>query len=238
MDRHAKLSDHAAAEIAALTADGIALTPAEIVRINALSWAVESGENRQRLSRGIPVAVGGAWLWPWTMHGSEWWERVGLSMPSALQPRAMAYALAFGRSSGSKLDVEGEAAESAVMEWAAGLRCRLAELLVAVGRVLDQDEEEEPQDGEGKPQGDKPEDDQRKPGISAGELSAFLCAAVGGPPELWERKVSSGYTLAILRAVVEQNKAEDRPGLDDRALKAERALGLAVAEIRKAHADG
>ena len=60
----AKLSGLAEAEIESLRADGIDLTPAEIIEINALSWAIESPESRRLLSRGAPVSVGGVYLWP------------------------------------------------------------------------------------------------------------------------------------------------------------------------------
>ena len=58
----AKLSELAEAEIESLRAEGIDLTPAEIIEINALGWAVESPETRRLLARGVPVAVGGVYL--------------------------------------------------------------------------------------------------------------------------------------------------------------------------------
>ena len=231
METLAKLSDHAAARIDALAADGITLTPAEIVRVNALAWAVETGESRRLLSRGIPVQVGGAWLWPLTMHGSEWFSRVGLAMPTqALRQKALAYAFAMGRESGAALDIDGRVAQAAVCKWYSSLRCRHAELVEAMAQISIQDAEASDDEA--------PQEQDDEPGMAMGDLSTFLTAAAGGPPELWERAVSVGYAFDLMRTIVEQNKADDKPSATDPRIKAERALGLYLLEIKKAHADG
>ena len=227
MDRHAKLNDQAAAAIAELIRDGIAPTPAEIVLLNALGHAVETGATRRLLARGTPVRIGAAWLWPLTMYASDWFARVGLAMPESLQARALAYAMAHGY--GNELDADGREAERAVKTWARSLRCTTGELTEAVSQIIEQDEEA-PSEPDTKSKEGK-EDIQQ--GMSTGELSAFLTAACGGPPDVWEKGLAIGYALSLVRAIVQQNGADGRPSANDPRMKAERAFALAVIEIKE-----
>jgi hypothetical protein len=80
MTDHAQLNSLAEAEIAALRADGIQPTDAEIVKLNALGWAVETPHFRRTLARGCPVQVGGSTLWPLTIRAADWVDRVGEKM--------------------------------------------------------------------------------------------------------------------------------------------------------------
>ena len=224
MDRHAKLNDQAAAAIAELIRDGIAPTPAEIVLLNALGHAVETGATRRLLARGTPVRIGAAWLWPLTMYASDWFARVGLAMPESLQARALAYAMAHGY--GNELDADGREAERAVKTWARSLRCTTGELTEAVSQIIEQDEEapSEP---------DTKDNEDARQGMSVGELSAFLTAACGGPPDVWEKGLALGYALSLVRAIVQQNGADGRPSANDPRMKAERAFALAAIEIKE-----
>lgn len=217
----AKLSELAACEIDGLKADGIELTPAEIVELNALGWAVESPESRRLLARGAPVPAGGALLWPMSLYAQEWFDRVGCRLPgSTLQTWALAYAMAHGRADGDPLAVDGREAEKAVTRWAKGLRCTHGELCVAVSQVIAQEEDaEQPPSQTG--------------GMAIGDFSAFLAATAGGDPDFWERRCAAGYAYAVLDAIVRQNSAEGRKSLADPRIKAERALGWAVEKIRK-----
>lgn len=220
----AKLSDLAAAEIESLRANGITLEPAEIVELNALGWAVESPETRRLLARGVPVAVGGAYLWPLSLYAQEWYQRVGCQLAGEIrQVYALAYAMAHGRDSGDPLAFEGRAAAAAVTRWARRLRCTYRELMVAVSQVLAQDEEpEQPPSETG--------------GMAIGDFSAFLAASCGGDPDFWERRCAAGYAFAVLDAMVRQNSAENRPTMADPRIKAERALGWAIEKIKRARA--
>lgn len=219
----AKLSELAAAEIDALRAEGIELSPAEIVRLNALGWAVESPETRRLLARGAPVAVGGAILWPLTLHGQDWFDRVGCRLRGqARRAYALGYAMAHGRGDGDTLAVDGREAERAVVRWARSLRCTFAELNVAISQVLAQDEQpEQPPSKTG--------------GMAIGDFSAFLAAAAGGDPAFWERRCAAGYAYAVLDAIARQNSADGRKTLADPKIRATRALGWYAEKIKRRH---
>jgi len=217
----AKLSELAEAEIESLRAEGITLTPAEIIEINALGWAVESPETRRLLARGAPVAVGGATLWPMSLYAQDWFDRVGCHLDSNMrQTYALAYAMAHGRDEGEPLVIEGRTAEKAVSRWAKSLKCTFGELNVAISQILQQDEDaEQPPSETG--------------GMAMGDFSAFLASACGGDPDFWERRCAAGYTHAVLDCMVRQNSAEGHKTLADPRIKAERALGWAIEKIKK-----
>jgi len=217
----AKLSELAEAEIETLRADGIDLTPAEIVEINALGWAVESPETRRLLARGAPVAIGGVYLWPMSLYAQDWFDRVGCQLDgNKQQTYALAYAMAHGRDAGEPLAMEGREAEKTVKQWGKSLKCTFGELNVAISQVLAQDEDaEQPPSETG--------------GMTMGDFSAFLAAACGGDPDFWERRCASGYTHAVLDTLVRQNSADGKKTMADPRLKAERAIGWAVEKIKK-----
>ena len=217
----AKLSELAEAEIETLRADGIDLTPAEIIEINALGWAVESPETRRLLARGAPVAIGGVYLWPMSLYAQDWFDRVGCQLDgNKQQTYALAYAMAHGRDAGEPLAMEGREAEKTVKQWGKSLKCTFGELNVAISQVLAQDEDaEQPPSETG--------------GMTMGDFSAFLAAACGGDPDFWERRCASGYTHAVLDTLVRQNSADGKKTMADPRLKAERAIGWAVEKIKK-----
>jgi len=216
-----KLSELAEAEIETLRADGIDLTPAEIVEINALGWAVESPETRRLLARGAPVAVGGVYLWPMSLYAQDWFDRVGCKMGGLRrQTYAMAYAMTHGRDDGEPLAMEGRKAELIALVWGLRLKCTFGELNVAISQILQQDEDaEQPPSETG--------------GMTMGDFSAFLASACGGDPDFWERRCASGYTHAVLDALCRQNSAEGHKTMADPRIKAERALGWAIEKIKK-----
>ena len=217
----AKLSELAEAEIETLRADGIDLTPAEIIEINALGWAVESPETRRLLARGAPVAIGGVYLWPMSLYAQDWFDRVGCYLDgNKQQTYALAYAMAHGRNEGEPLAMECREAEKTVKRWGKSLKCTFGELNVAVSQVLQQDEDaEQPPSETG--------------GMTMGDFSAFLASACGGDPDFWERRCAAGYTHAVLDALCRQNSAEGMKTLADPRLKSERALGWKIECIKK-----
>lgn len=217
----AKLSSLAEAEIDILRADGINLTPAEIVEINALGWAVENPETRRLLARGAPVEIGGVYLWPMSLYAQEWFDRVGCHLSGNVrQAYALAYAMAHGRDAGEPLAIDGRTAEKIVTRWGKSLKCTFGELNVAISQILQQDEDHEQPPSE-------------TGGMTVGDFSAFLAATCGGDPDFWERRCAAGYTHVVLSAIVRQNSAEGRKTLADPRIKSERALGFAIEKIRK-----
>ena len=222
MDDTATLNDLAGAEIATLERDGIRLTPSEIVEINALCWSVHIPPTRKLLSRGRPVEVGGSTLWPLTLRAFDWLDRNRVDM-TKITP-SMGYAMAFGRSEGNELDLEGDEAEIAVKRWYRSLRCSLDEYVEAVKQVDAQDRRPEtPPDVDGKP-------------MSIGDFSAFLTATCGADADFWERRCSVSYALSVLSMFVMQNRADKKKCAQDPRIIAERAVGYAIDKIRARHA--
>lgn len=221
MVRGEKLSELAEAEITELTASGITLTPAEIVKINALGWAVESPSTRMGLARGIPISVGGAVLWPMTLCATSWVSRIGDTIHPKDMAVAIAYGMAHGRSEHGEFDVGDELAVKAAIEWGKRLTCTPEELVEAIEQVTDQDSIPDLPDLPGN--GD----------TSLDELSMFLAASCGGTPEAWERNCSVSYALGVINRVIRQNMADGKPVAGDSRLMAERALGFEIERIRK-----
>ena len=176
-----KLNDLAAAEIDGLNG-GIKLSP-PTVQLNALGWAVETPSARLGLSRGVPVQVGGAWLWPLTLQAAEWLERVGPEIQLQNESAVVAYAMAHCYADGDALILTGDAAADAVKRWVWSLRCTSGALAEAVEQVLDQGKIPETPpapDGDSMSMGTFPLSCQRHAGPrrtfgSAGALSAMPC---------------------------------------------------------------
>ena len=227
MRDYAELCDLAESEIDDLARAGITPTAQEIVRINYLCWQVLTPDTRMMLSRGKPVMVGGVTLWPLTVAASVWFRDVALTLPDHLQPYALAYAMAYGRSSGTELDLAGDAARKAVKAFRRGLRCTQEELNEAVSQLIAQGESIEP------PPRNK---DETQPDATEESLPLFLAATCGGAPEMWERQCSMSYVLTMVKTVVAQNAADGKPTAGDDRIAATRALGLYTEEIRARHA--
>ena len=229
-DQGHRLSGLAAEEIALLEADGVRLTPEQIIKINWLAGNVETPETRRQLSRGQPVFVGGAVLWPLTIQADYWYSEIGCKLSSPLGRRekwirtaALAYAMAHGYSDGDELLLDGMQASRAVLKWWRGLKCRASELHVAIAQILAQDQGAElpPDIGAGKP-------------MEIGEFSVLLAAQAGGTPDFWERRCSRSYAFAVMSAIARHNAAEHKSNvMDDDRVRAERALGWYVEKIRR-----
>lgn len=215
------LSPLAESEIESLQSEGIQLTADDIVRINALAHRVESPKTRLSLSRGTPIAIGGATLWPMTLAGSDWFQRVGGQLHGEKkQTYALAYAMSKGRES---LPEELSEADTLVDKWGRSLRCRHSELIEAIRQVHAQWERvdsEEESGGESS---------------SCGEISMMLTAMTGLAPAVWEYQCSIPYVLEMLETMVAQKEADGQSSRHDPKMKAERALGLAVHKIRERH---
>lgn len=215
------LTGYAEAEIEDLQAEGITLTPAEIVKINALAGAVENPESDLQLARGIPVFVGGVTLWPRTLYALDWYERVGCKVrPPRLRRFALAYSMAYPR---GQLPSSINAASLDVREFSKSLRCTARELDVAMMQCCD--DEWEP---------DLPQRDDDK-SMSVGEFSAFLAAATGTGADYWERRCTFTYARSVLCAIVQQNRADGTPSNADPRIRANLAFDYYEESIRQRH---
>lgn len=221
MQAETRLSDSAAAEIAALEKDGIALTPAEIVHLQALALEVETPQIRLKLARGTPVFVAGVPLWPLTLFAEDWFKREGLTMPGRHSDYALGYAMANAYDSTGRLETGGKEARAAVDAWRKTLRCTLAQFQEALAQVLVQDSKPPiPQNVDDTP-------------LSDGEFSVILASLTKSDPEIWERRCSIGYARAVLAALFMQSRADGQPSIYDPSIQAELALGFYSEQIRK-----
>lgn len=230
-----RLNDLAAREIAALEAEGIRLTAAEVVKLNALGWAVETPCARRELSRGVPVMLcEGVYLWPLTIQAADWFDRVGERLranklmairhpvlSADLPMLALSYAMAHCYAAGNALEIDGSEASSAVLSWASKLKCTADAFRDAVQSVIAQQD------------GPTINAESETPSIKPGEFSVYLAARAGGTPEYWERACSVGYAVAVFMDILKQAAADGAPLPNDPKLLATRAFGIEAARIRE-----
>ena len=143
MNDTAKLSDLANAEIDGLIAQGITPTTEDVIRINALAGNVENPDTRLALSKGVPVTVGGAVLWPMTLQAYDWMCRSQNSVRTVKDDLFVtAYAMAHCYAEGDRYGAVGIEGAKVARRWAKGLRCRPDALTVAIAQIIRQDETE------------------------------------------------------------------------------------------------
>jgi hypothetical protein len=217
MTDYAELNDTAKQTLDALRAEGIVPTDADVVRINALAWDVESPRVRRALARGTPVRCGNRTLWPLTVAAAEWYRSEGCRFAA---PRtALAYAMANGRD-----ESLGAASEADVRAWTRGTRATDAELDEAMSQVLQQGKESPMPPPRGKRDRD---------GMTHAELAAHLHAVAGGSAKQWERSVSVDYCLDFWSILSAQNRADGRTPYDAARDRAIVALGWCEEQIRE-----
>lgn len=208
------LSEAARAEIDTLRADGIDLTPEEVVELNAIGWEIETPEIRRELSRGTPVTVGGATLRPLTLAGWAWFERVGDK--GSDQDAALGYAMAFGGD--PAIDT---ASMADVDKWKDGLTCTPRELTCAIAEVIANERGLELPPA-------KVND------TTPADIVASVMAECGGTPDVWERHVRIGYLTELLAAVGRSRGGESSgPSPNDPRVKATAAIMWCAEKIRR-----
>lgn len=211
------LTSLAEAEIQQLVEEGITLAPEEIVELNELAKRVETPEARLALSRGKPVAVGGVYLWPFTLAGASWYREHMKEFGGLKHQRfALAYVMAHGR---DPLPEDMKEAHRLINQWSRKLTCRPSELEEAIRQIIEQDE--------------LPDTEEKGPVPGVGEISMMMTALTSVRPEVWEYQCSMNYVLRLLDRLTGQNAAEGQSNRSDPRIKAERVLGLAVNRIRK-----
>ena len=219
--------DLAADEFQKLEADGICLTPQEVLDIQALSLdAMGDFDDGFRL-RGSPVLVGGATLWPLTIAGASWREEVEalLSADDYTGRRyVLAYAMAHGRDKAA-MTVYGRDAIRAVLKWAKKLTCRTEDLLEAVNDILGDKPRVELPEGKLKDGG---EDLPTPVYLEQTAISLF-----GTDPDVWRYQLSMDQVVLIVR---KHNAAgKDDGGRGRRKNEALRKLAYYVDGIRRRH---
>jgi len=217
MQDYAELSSIAEGELAALRAEGITPTDADIVAINALAWAVHEPRIRMELAKGKPVQCGNRWLWPLSLIADAWFRREGADCPD---PRG---ALAFAMANAHDENIE-TATYKNVVEWIDGTLATPDQLTEATAQVIAQ--ERGP---------DMPPNDSE--GMTVGELSAALIATAGGTVDMWERLCSIGHCKATLDILAAQQRADKKSLFHTAKIRATIALGWAVENIRRRELD-
>jgi len=208
-----RLNDKAEEAINSLRSQGCVVTDADVCRLNALAWRVESPHIMRELSRGRPVQCGNVWLWPRSMSACAWFEDVGCRCKDT--ELALGYAMAHSHS-----DTLPTATSKDVVRWGRTVMATRQQLRIAIAEVLAQHklDEQPPTRGDA---------------ISLGDLSAVLVASCGGKPDDWERLVSLEYAREMVTTHIAQQAADGKRGLSPEVARAERAFGWAIAKIRK-----
>ena len=186
-----KLTDLAESQIEKLKADGLEVTPQEVLDIQSLSLeAIGEFEDGTRIN-GRPVIVGNVALWPLTIAASIWREEVEELLDDAdynSRLFVLAYCMANGHSK-EALQTHGKAALKQVYHWAKHLTCSTADLLNAVNEVL----------------GDKPrvtfddgEETDKDHAAGPSYLAETALAIFGTNPEIWLYQLSIEAVADIL----------------------------------------
>lgn len=224
-----KLTDLADAQISKLKADGIEVTPQEVLDIQALSLeAIGDFEDGTRIN-GRPVIVGGCALWPLTIAASIWRDEVeNLLDDEDYNSRlfVLAYAMANAHSK-EALEAHGKQALRQVRHWAKGLTCATADLLSAVNDVL----------------GDAPrvtfsnggEESDRDEAAAPSYLAEMAMAIFGTSPDIWLYQLSIEAVADILAK--HYALSQSGKGANKKTVEGLRKLSKYVNDLRNHHGE-
>lgn len=134
------INRHARAAIAELERGGVTgLTPDEVVALHELGTAYDTAAQTEFFpGAGVPVRVGGAVLWPMTLAGMDWWDRIGREIagkPRSVRIRCFGFCLAHGRTPGAFDHPGAKDALRDAMRWSRRLTCTIDELDEACAEV-------------------------------------------------------------------------------------------------------
>jgi hypothetical protein len=135
-----ELSDRARGELETLKDAGINPTWDQVIQIHSLVEQIKSPSNERLNARGNPVRIPGAILWPLTEQANDWWDNSGIEWFSGLKEktRALGYIMAHGRRACLRARLASQpVARRAVSVWFRRLPCTHAELMLAVGEVIE-----------------------------------------------------------------------------------------------------
>lgn len=241
-----RLHPLAQAEVDSLQAKGIAPTLDDVVWLNDLAREIESPRHGVGLSAGCPVRAGDVWLWPMTVAGGVWYEYMAPQFDGQgdVESVLVAFTLARGRDAGA-FDAlwTYDDARRAVLDWRKRANCTPDELILAVNYALAQDGDDvvelDPDHPKAKTSAGTADTDQSDQPPDAPDWSdtiAWLCSAVSGPPEMWERQVSRRFLLKQIHALNQQNAAQGKaPDPADPRTQAEVHLLRAAMNIEHRH---
>lgn len=203
--------------------EGVTLSPQEVLDIQRLSLVAsgDTDEERIRLSRGAPVLVGGAYLYPLTFAAVEWEEAAEhLFRRDSWRVLLMAAAMAYGHDR-EKMATRGEDARRIVEDFRKGLAASITEVEEAVRLVT----------GE-VPVGEPPEEEGRS------NIVCVAAAMTGIAPDVLEHDVSIHYLAALVAEAADANaRAAGGQVVDNRKFEGLRQLEKYVQDLRRRHAE-
>jgi hypothetical protein len=220
--RHAKLSDHAAHRIEELTAEGVTVTYADAVMINAICWEMRGvGGDDCGLSRGRPVCVGNVMLWPLTVQALHALDAIDTDgMSDETQAYTLAYIMAHARTAGA---FDGGISADNVTLWASQLTCTAGELASGIVEVNRQSAGYETESNAGAAKTD------------LADLVMTLQRLFGETAEYWEREVSASYAT---RLIMEEAVARSGKSGNPKTVMLTKALGNYINEMRRRNGNG
>ena len=191
-----KLTDLASSEIERLEADGIHVTPQQVLYIQQLSLDVVSPVDGISLARGVPMRVGNVVLWPPTVASYVFFSKVDERQD--ISPRMKLYSLAYAMCYAHDADKVCQDVDlKAIRKWSRHLCCRVEELAAAVTEIL----------GDGaKPVEKKIKDDKdlRYSVAAMAQEAAILC---GGSIEQWEYQCTIPYVAEMIKRAIRIKRA-------------------------------
>ena len=178
---------------------GIQPTLDQVIWLNDLCREVENPSGgRPTMAIGTPVCVGNAWLWPFTIQASAWYEESLLWFDGELATYALGYALCKGREPEAFAKMyDRDYATDTLKKWCRGLDCTLDELAWGIGKIL-----------EDKTRIDDPDADSTE-GASGNwdDLITTLCGMTKTEPEIWTTFCCRDFCLKMIHASISQNQA-------------------------------
>jgi hypothetical protein len=214
--RHAYLNDLAEHKISELTQAGFAVTPADVVMLNAICWQMKGiGGEHSGGSRGRAAKVcEGVWLRPLTIQAMTVIEDMDIDdMSAEHQMYVMAYLMAHGHIAGA-FDCVNVVSEG--VAWGKRLPCTPQELELAVVDINRQSQDY--------PTGKTSEGG----GGSVADLVSILQRHFGETAAYWESAVSAAYAMGIL-----MDEASEKSGKSNiKAIELTRAMAHRINEIK------
>lgn len=225
--RYFELTDLADATIAQLEADGVTVSPQDVLNLQALSIKASGG----KLPQGRVTEVGGVLFHPLTIGASDWFaEMLDYLRERGYGPEwetyCFAYASAHSRDR-DRLAVSGDPALREVRRWRRGLRITEAELVDGVLATM-------AEAIGGRPPADGDAAKINGADFDRADVAYILTATVGGPLDtwLWLVDIQAAYRI-LAEALARQARAggmvREDAGAERRGL---RELADCVAAIR------
>lgn len=214
------LNPLAQVELNNLTHDGINPTWEQVCRINHLAERVQDPQIQRVTATGTPVRLSDRLLFPLTIQASEWFVWLSEIAPEDYHTAGLLYAHEHARKPSAFCALyDLQTACKALTDYQRDLACTNLEVAVALDQL--NGNKEPPKDSE--------------KGVGFEELVASLVAKTGIEPDVWRCRVDLEYITAQVDAI---NRQTDTEAVRDEYLRAEKALGLALIEIRKGAENG